>query len=271
MPLRLLGGLHALVLTGRAGWDELEVALAHPDLPHLAAQPVQTNEVRRSWLLLPCILEIARATGADALDLIELGSSAGFNLVWDRYRYVYDAGSWGPAAAPLELAGEERAPVPAELLALRPRVRRRVGIDLDPVDVTTDEGALRLQSFVWPGEGDRVERLHRVIEAVRRDPPKLVRGDMVDVLPPLLAERATDAVTVVFLTAVLGHLAEEGWARVHASLEEDGRRGGLALVWSDRPAEDVHDYWGLWLRLWPGGEPRLLAHADFHGAWLEWL
>ncbi len=33
----------------------------------------------------------------------------------------------------------------------------------------------------------------------------------------------------------------------------------------------MHDYWGLWLRLWPGGETRLLAHADFHGAWLEWL
>ena len=73
--------------------------------------------------------------------------------------------------------------MPERLLALEPRVRDRVGVDLDPVDVTTDEGALRLRSFVWPGQEGRLERLERAIEAVRREPPELVRGDVVDVLP----------------------------------------------------------------------------------------
>src|SRR5688500_3889356 len=40
-PLRLLGGLHALVLGGEASWDDLDAALAHEDLPRLAARPVQ--------------------------------------------------------------------------------------------------------------------------------------------------------------------------------------------------------------------------------------
>ena len=70
--------------------------------------------------------------------------------------------------------------MPARLLALEPRVRGRIGVDLDPVDVTTDEGALRLRSFVWPGQEGRLERLDRAIEAVRREPPKLVRGDLVE-------------------------------------------------------------------------------------------
>jgi len=273
-PLRLLGGLHTLVLTGRASWDDVDAALAHPELPQLARRPVQTNEVRRSWTLLPCFLELARRTGAETFDLLELGASAGFNLLWDRYGYRYEAGTWGRPDALLELDGAEREPVPAGLLAFAPRVRRRVGVDLDPVDVTTEEGALRLRSFVWPGQTGRMERLDQAIEAVRREPPELVRGDLVELLPRLLAERQPDALTVVFQTAVVGYLPEAGWAQAQAALAEAGRdagRGGpLALVWTDRPAPDVHTHWGLWLRLWPGGEPELLALADFHGAWLEW-
>jgi len=270
-PLRLLGGLHALVLTGRASWADLDAALGNANLPSLAARAIQTNEVRRSWTLLPCFLEIARHTGGDPFDLIELGPSAGFNLLWDRYRYTYSAGTWGAPAALLELDGEERAPVTGELLRLAPRVRRRVGVDLDPVDVSTDEGALRLRSFVWPGQVGRMERLERAIQAVHEEPPELVQGDIAEELPRLLAERATDAVTVVFLSAVLGYLGDGGWARVRDALDAAGRDGRLAFVWTDRPAEDVHDYWGLWLRLWPGESPRLVAHADFHGAWLRWL
>ena len=269
--MRLLGGVHALVLTGRASWDDIDAALEHEDLPRLAARPVQTNEVRRTWFLLPCFLEVARRTGADELDLIELGASAGFNLLWDRYRYTYEACTWGPADAPLELDGEERRPVPVELLTVRAHVRRRVGLDLDPVDVTTEEGALRLRSFVWPGQTGRMERLDQAIDAMRAERVELRRGDIAEALPGLLADRASDGLTVVFETAVLGYLGEERWARAREALAEAGRDGRLALIWTDRPAADVHPHWGLWLQTWPGGEPELLAHADFHGAWLEWL
>ncbi len=270
-PLRLLGGLHALVLGGQASWDELDAAFEHEDLPRLAARPVQTNEVRRSWFLLPCFLEIARRTVESTFDLLELGASAGFNLLWDRYRYRYRAGDWGRADALLELDGEERRPVPAGLLSLRPVVRRRAGVDLDPVDVKTDEGAFRIRSFVWPEQNERMQRLERAIGAVRAEPPELRRGDIVEVLPDLLADRDTDVLTVVFQTAVLGYLGDEKWERVRAVLADEGSRGCLAFLWTDRPAPDVHAHWGLWLELWPGDGPELLAHADFHGAWLEWL
>ena len=270
-PLRLLGGLHALVLSGRGGWDDIDALLGDEELPRLARRSIQTNEVRRSWTLLPCFLELARRLDAETFDVVELGPSAGFNLLWDRYRYRYGAGSWCPRDALLELDGEERAPVPAALLSAAPRVRRRLGIDLEPVDVTTEEGALRLRSFVWPGQAGRMERLARAIEAVRREPPELLRGDAVDLLPGLLAERARDAPTVVFQTAVLGYLGDARWAALRLALAEAGRDGALAFVWTARPAEDVHTHWGLWLQHWPGGEPEVVAHADFHGAWLEWL
>src|SRR6267142_460762 len=113
-PLRLLGGLHYLVLAGKASWDDVDTALEeHREFLSIwtREQDVQTNEVQRSWALLPGFLSIADGR---PFDLLELGPSAGLNLMWDRYRYRYKTGEWGSGA--LELAGDDRIPPPVELL-----------------------------------------------------------------------------------------------------------------------------------------------------------
>jgi hypothetical protein len=274
-PLQLLGGLHYLALSeGADPWRD-PVPVLHERREwlrrFLQRQSVQTNEVQRSWILLPCFLEIVRRTGSETLDLIELGSSAGLNLVWDRYGYRFEQGTWGDPDAELVLAGEERRLVPAELLNLTPSVRHRRGIDLSPLDVTRPDHALLLKSFVWADQHARLERLDRAIETLRSDPPELEQGDVVKRLPKLLDERLPGALTVVFQTAVRGYLSQKAWKRMLGTLDEAGRKFPLALVSVSRPAPGEHRYWGLWLRLWPDGEKRLLAHAGFHGQWLEWL
>ena len=148
-------------------------------------------------MLLPCFLRAAQVLGVNELDVVELGPSAGLNLVWDGYGYTYEAGEWGPAGAALRLTGEERSHVPATLLDLDVHVSRRVGVDLAPVDVTTDEGARLLQCFVWAGQDERFDRLTRAIVVLRADPPELVRGDFAHQLPNVLRDRPT----LVFQTA----------------------------------------------------------------------
>jgi hypothetical protein len=271
--LRLLGGVHYLVLTGRASWDRIGDALVDERdflRGFVAEQRVQTNEIQRCWALLPCVLDASRRLGSSTLDLVDLGTSAGLLLALPRLRYRYQAGSWGPAEAPLELSGEERGEVPASLLREVPRVRGRVGIDLFPVDVTTDEGSLLLQSFVWADRVDRLERLRRAIDVHRQDPPEIVQGDFVELLPELLSRRPADGLTVVLQVAAGGYLSDEGWKRLGAVLDEAGRQGPLAYVFAGLPEPRSDLYWGLWLTLWPGGERGQIALADFHGAWLDW-
>jgi hypothetical protein len=262
-PLRLLGGLHFLVLAGGAAWEDpldRHVAFLRE---FVCEHAVQTNEVQRCWVLLPCFLRAAQLLGADELDVVELGPSAGLNLVWDRYRYEYDASPWGQADALLRLTGDERRPVPAELLALAPRVRRRVGIDLAPIDVTTDEGARLLQCFVWAGQNERLDRLARAIETLRASPPELVRGDLALGLPDVLEDRPT----VVFQTAVFGYVGDETRTAVKSALSR--ARAPLAFVTAGRPRRD-EDAWGMRIALYPGGEREFVGHADFHGAWLDY-
>ena len=170
-PLRLLGGLHYLVLAGEADWGDALSEHRGFLRAFIGEQGVQTNEVQRSWVLLPLLLRVARRTGAETFDLVELGPSAGLNLVWDRYRYRYEAGEWGPGDTGIVLEGEERRAVPGDLLELSPEVRGRVGIDRSPIDVTIEEDARLLRCFVWAGQDERLDLLDRAIEALRGEPP----------------------------------------------------------------------------------------------------
>jgi hypothetical protein len=267
-PLRLLGGLHFLVLGGRAEWDDPLERHRGFLSDFVATQGVQTNEVQRSWVLVPLLLCVAQRTGAAEFDLVELGPSAGLNLVWDRYRYRYDAGEWGPEDALLRFEGEERRPIPGDLLGLKPAVRARIGIDRAPIDVRSEAGARLLRSFVWAGQDERLRRLDQAIEAVRADPPELVRGDYVDALPDVLAGLPRDGLTVVFQTASFGYIGDEGRARVRSVLEEAGEKRPLTFISTGKPREG--EDWGLRIVYWPGGEREFAGHADFHGSWLSW-
>jgi hypothetical protein len=264
--------LHYLVLDGRASWEDVGAALeTHADFlrEFVAERRVQTNEVQRSWVLLPCFLRVVERTGAEVLDLVELGPSAGLNLVWDRYAYCYREGAWGPPDAALRLSGEENGAVPVRLLALAPTVRGRIGIDRAPVDVTDERGALLLSSFVWADQSERLERLRRAVAALRADPPDLLRGDFVELLPDVLRDRPSDGLTVVFQTAALGFLDEAQRERVRRTLRAAARRGPLAFVSAGRPRDDRR-VWGLRIVVWPEGEREFVGHADYHGAWLDW-
>lgn len=222
----------------------------------VATERVQTNEPRRCWWLVPCFLEAARRTGAEAFDCFELGCSAGLNLLWDRFGYEYESGSL--SGSPV-FRGEERGrSVPVAEL---PPVRSRVGVDLAPPDLRTDEGARLLKSFVWADQEQRLEDLDAAIGVWRGDPPEIVVGDLVDELPSLLERRERDAVLLVWETAAFGYLPQERRDRARALLAE----ADCVFVRTGQPQDGSQDYYGLYV---DGDE---VAHAEFHGAWIEWL
>ena len=266
LPLRLLAGLHYLVLAGEATWEAIDEALdGHASFlaRWTAVQEVQTNEVQRSWGLLPAFLAVADGR---PLDLLELGPSAGLNLVWDHYRYAYRTGGWGTGT--LELVGDDRLPPPAALLERSVEVTRRRGVDLNPVDVTTGHGARLLQAFVWPDQTERLERLRRAIEVVRRDPPQLMQGDYVDALPSLLRNRREGSQLIVFQTASTMYLDRRSADRLRAALRDAGREDPLVFITTGRAPDD--DGFALEVERFPDGGSERLAVFDFHGAWLEW-
>ncbi len=141
---------------------------------------VQTNEVGRCTNLLPAFGLIYERT-KKPLALIEVGASAGLNLLWDRYGYDYqEAGYTGDISSSVQLTcrpdGDFYPPIPF----LLPEVAYRVGIDLRPIDLQDGETIRWLRALIWPEHLDRAELLERAIEIARRDPPRLIGGNVLD-------------------------------------------------------------------------------------------
>lgn len=203
IQLRVLAAVFRLVLTGRAddlipyypvlggtaepseAWPAFrDVLAAHSDEVHdaLALAP-QTNEPGRSAALLAG-LGFLRTHGAPPdIDLIELGASAGLNLLVPYYFLSGHGWEWGDAASPLRLPGAiEPTFVPPSV-----RIRRAVGCDVAPVDLTDPVQALWLRSFVWPFSVDRHARLDAALAVAARHPPQVERGSADTWLPGAIA------------------------------------------------------------------------------------
>jgi hypothetical protein len=169
----------------------------------MLSRTTQTNEPARCAVLLPLLAQFAQP-----LALIEVGASAGLCLLMDHYGYDYGNARIAPAMpddgdAPVftcEVSGS--APIPNAI----PRIAWRAGLDLYPIDVRSERDATWLETLVWPGQDARVPRLHAAINIARRDPPNVIRGDLLSDLAQLVATAPKDATVVVFHTAVLGYV-----------------------------------------------------------------
>ena len=234
----------------------------------LLARQTQTNEVGRCALLLPLL---ARLPGP--LALVEVGASAGLCLLPDRYAYDYGGAIVGDPAAPLRLACQPRGPVP--IPTRLPEVIWRCGIDLAPVDLGDPDAVRWLECCVWPDQPERLARLRAAARVARADPPTVVRGDLLELVGPVVAEAPADATVVVFHAAALVYVPEPGRRRFAELMAR------LPAVWISAEGPGVVP--ALAAGPGPGQAPeravfllgrgprRLVGLADPHGAWLQWL
>jgi prepilin-type processing-associated H-X9-DG protein len=224
----------------------------------------QTNEPARCATLLPVLARLPQP-----LALIEVGASAGLTLLIDKYSYDYDGhrvAGLDPGAPTLRCATSGPVPLPGSV----PEVAWRAGLDLNPLDVTDADAVRWLSCLVWPGEGDREQRLAAAIATARRDPPPVHRGDLLADLPALARQAPAGATLVVYHSAVLAYVAPH-----QRRLFADAVRG-LPAVWLSSEGPSVlpdislpaHD--GAPLVLVRDGRTPV-AFADGHGSWLRWL
>lgn len=237
----------------------------------LRTRVVSTNEPARSACLLPAFVMAAEFAAGAPLHLVEIGASAGLNLVWDRYAFDYGpSGRVGDAAAGLHLncapRGRRRPPVPAVL----PMVASRLGIDKHPLRADDPADALWLRALIWPEQTERAERLSRALAIVRADPPPIIADDAMARLPEVLANRPAGGIVCLYHSFALNQFpatarqAFEALLVRHADHRPFVRVG---LEWGDGAAPE------LCLCIYREGTvgARLLAYCDPHGAWIEWL
>ena len=236
----------------------------------LGTRRVQTNEVARCAYLYPAFALVAELSRRP-LAVIELGASAGLNLMWDQYRYDYDgATSCGERDATVLIRSTFRGHHRPRLPPRAPVVVDRVGVDLDPIDVRNDDQVLWLRALVWPEHRQRATLLASAVTLARRSPPRIVRGDASACLPDVLREARRDAAVCVTHTHTLNQVTDEGRAALSALLDESSRELLLYRVSAEwlttaYPVVELTSWTGA------GVTTRRLAVCDPHGAWVEWL
>ena len=86
--------------------------------------------------------------------LLELGASAGLNLLADRYCDLVNGDVLGDPASPVRFKEPwDRAPdIDLVAAAARMRIINRAGCDRSPLDAGDPEDQLTLLSYIWPDE-----------------------------------------------------------------------------------------------------------------------
>jgi hypothetical protein len=289
LALRMLGGAHALALSGRApelaawypsaggaidpdpgsprAWSALRQTFAdqRDSIREWLSWPPQTNEVGRAAALIGGLLYLA-AQASLPFRLVEVGASAGLNLRADRYFVPGDSGTYGDPDSPVVLShGWQGAAPPAGPV----EVISRVGGDIAPVDPASQEGRLRLTAYVWPDQADRLARLRGALAVAGRVPAELRAEPATATLAR--TELADGSWTVLWHSIFRQYLTQEqraeladGVARLGAAATPRARFAHLYLEQSRAGGCPVT------LTTWPGASTEVLGIASPHGIPVRW-
>ena len=248
--------------------------LYEEDLKKLIAEGrTNTNEVGRCTFLAPAFCGIAARTGKP-LALIEIGPSAGLNLNFDQYAYRYldEHGhllseNWYPGG--LTLSCELKSDTVPALPPSPPEIASRIGLELSPVDLSSDHDRRWLKALVWPERRDRFAKLSQALEVADRHPPKVRGGDALDLLPEALADALAEAAICVYHSMVTYQFSREMKNRLEEILSGFARTRPLWRISVE--GSSGGNYPLRVTRYDPKGKTEeTLASCNPHGLWLDW-
>lgn len=310
VTLLLMANLHRLVLAGddavsdlaaayptaggafpmsSSAQFDLEDALYEAIMAHrpmlgefLVSGRVQTNETARGLVwLLP-----ASWTGWREMHLVELGASAGLNLVAEQRGYVLSSKRDGEGPTIRLGSGSPRfrtyytnpAPRLADPHSRLPYIVSRTGGDIAPFPLDTVDDEIALASFVWGDQTERLSRLWEGIEAYRRikDTAAPVHVHYLDLSTGLSAflqtavPRTSHVPVLVYNTTVSVYLPDRGRA-LRTEFADWAMRQSGPVLWAqwelplDETETPPENGWMAWtVDLWASG-----VHHHWRIAWIH--
>jgi|TARA_B110000908_G_scaffold29597_1_gene34964 hypothetical protein len=286
LPLRIAGGLHALVLSGQSealrlaypphdvDYPTLSTAVASALKQHEAflldwtKNPPQTNEVRRSAALIAGA-RVALSYFQRPIILSELGASGGLNLMWDRFALDIGSRRFGANNAALVLSPNWDGPLPPPATI---EITERADVDLNPLNPNNPDDLLCLKAYLW---ADQPHHLALTQAAAATLDTVVEQGDAIDWLEQRLAQPKVGHLHLIQNTVAWQYFPKAAQAKGLHLIEAAG-----ALATPDHPLawlsmENDGDATGgvgaaIMLRIWPGNVTLQLGRADFHGRWVQW-
>ena len=289
----LFGAVHYLLLRGEA--HPLRTFYAslttHPDTPRHAApafrdfclhhaqaiydlvttRRVQTNEVQRCTGLAPAFLHVYQSTYETPLALVEIGSSAGLHLLWDRYHYTYESiDTFGNPSSTVQLhctlLGTTYPP-----LQSMPVIQSRIGIDINPIDVMDTDAIRWVRALIWPEHRDRAELFAHAVAIAQDDPPRILAGNAADMLHTAIDTIPANVPLCIFHSYTLNQCPEQVRDHIIRTIEALASTRPVFRISLEWYGGQQQPHLELFTYTSQGSQHDLLAYCESHGRSLTWL
>ena len=242
-------------------------ALAHEEeiTRLIASRSVSKTDLRRGACLRALLIEAAHRLGADAVHLVDVGCSAGLNLLLDRWRIAYGgAGEAGPEASRVRIATEVRGKAPP--LQTLPAILSRTGIDLARIDPGDPEDERWILAHLFPEETALIAATREAFAELRRSPPDLREGDAIALLPEVVDRLQRDAPVVVMHSLTLAGFGLEQSRALAATLKRISAERRTARIYMEKTENGA--VLGVAVPAWQRGTRA--GTADLDGRWMSW-
>ena len=235
-------------------------------IPILKSKLVQTNEVRRCAYLYP-VFSLIYSKVKKPLSLVEIGTSAGLQLLWDKYSYSYGTDEiYGDKNSSVHITSEIKGEQIPLILPEAPPVSSKIGFDLHVNDLRNYEDYVWLKSLIWPEHIERLELFEKAAECYKENPIGLIEGDGVNLLKEVLVKLSEDTAICVFHTHVANQLPEELKVKLVETIKETGKGKDVFHIYNNMWDRKLHlDYFidGVEYK-------EIIGETDGHGRWFEW-
>ncbi|WP_089744379.1 DUF2332 domain-containing protein [Gracilibacillus ureilyticus] len=288
VPNLLFGAVHYLLLKGKDHplkqyypslvKHPLDVEAAFPHFKNFCKQHeneiitllknklVQTNEVRRCTYLYPSFCYMYKKVNKP-LSLIEIGTSAGLQLLWDKYSYSYGTGEvFGEENAHVHISSEIKGDNLPSFLPGPPPVGSKIGLDLHISDLRDTEDYLWLKSLIWPEHKERMELFDQAASCFQKNPVELLEGDGIALLDGVVETLPDNALIGIFHTHVANQFPEELKHQLLEKVQKIGAGRDIFHLYNNMWDRKLHlDYFIDGVE-----HNQVIGETDGHGRWFEW-
>ncbi|ALX48460.1 DUF2332 domain-containing protein [Lentibacillus amyloliquefaciens] len=232
----------------------------------LRSKLVQTNEVRRCAYLYPVFSYIYHKT-KKPLSLIEIGTSAGLQLLWDKYSYTYGTDQiFGDKSSRVHITSEIKGKNTPSLPLESPPVASKIGLDLYISDLRNSEDYLWLKSLIWPEHQNRLALFENAAECLKDNPVELIEGDGIALLEDVVETRPEDTAICIFHTHVANQIPDDAKHELLGKIKNIGQNRDVFHIYNNMWDRQLHLNYFL-----DGVEfNQTIGDTDGHGRWFEW-
>lgn len=232
----------------------------------LQTKLVQTNEVRRCAYLYPAFCYMYEKVKRP-LALIEIGTSAGLQLLFDKYSYSYgDKNVYGNVNSTLHITSRIITQQSPRFHQTAPPVTDRIGFDLHVNNVKDAEDYLWLKALIWPNHQERRELFEKAATYVKENQLQLIEGDGITLLPNVVEKISEASVICIFHTHVANQIPKDAKLKLVHMIKKIGMNRDVFHLYNNMFDGELH------LDCFINGREakKTIGKTDGHGRWFEW-